>query len=135
MAHPLRFDPADPLLAQLRSICLAMPGSQEKVSHGNPCFYTRKIFAVFGAVVKGDPGSVEYGRSVLVLPDAEEREALVADERFFVPAYYGPFGWLGLHLAAFPPDWAEVAELVDMSYRNTAPRTFVRRLDEQPGTG
>ncbi len=129
MSHPLRFDADDPLLARVRQICLALPEGKEKISHGHPNFFTVKVFAMFGGVVKGDHASAEYGRSVLVLPDPEERLALVEDPRFFVPAYSGPSGWLGLHLAAYPPDWDLVGELVDMSYRNTAPARLVRRLE------
>lgn len=55
-------------------------------------------------------------------------ELLLRDERFFVPACYGPHGWLGLDLAAGPTDWLEVRELVETSYRNTAPPKSVRRL-------
>lgn len=136
MAHPPRFDPADPLLHRLREICLDLPEAAEKISHGFPAFYTVKVFAMFGGVVKGDHASDVYARSVLVLPDADEREALLADRHFFVPGYVGAFGWIGRHLAAAPPDWdepdwAEIAELVDMSYRNTAPARLVRLLDSR----
>ncbi|TDO91769.1 MmcQ/YjbR family DNA-binding protein [Enemella evansiae] len=129
MAHPLRFAEDDPHLARVREICLALPEAAEKISHGHPNFFTRKVFAVFGGVVKGDHGSEEYADSMLFLPDREEREALLGDERFFVPAYYGPGGWLGINLRTVTPDWAEVAELADMSYRNTATARLVRELD------
>ena len=35
-------------LVALRQICLALPGAEEKVSHGRPTFRAGKIFAVFG---------------------------------------------------------------------------------------
>ncbi|MGA8045192.1 MAG: MmcQ/YjbR family DNA-binding protein [Dermatophilaceae bacterium] len=134
MAHPERFDPDDPLLHRLRSIALALPGADEKVSHGRPTFFTRKVFAIFGGVVKGDHHSAALARSVLFLPAPDEREALVADGRFVVPAYEGAYGWLCLPLdrgGAHGPDtdWAEVAELVEDSFRATAPVTLVRALD------
>lgn len=128
MAHPPRFDPTDPLLHRLRQICLALPGSLEKVSQGHPVFYTVKVFAVYGGLVKGDHSSDRYARSVLILPDSGERPALLQDPRFFLPAYYGPSGWVGLDLTEGSPDWAEVAELVEESYRNTAPRRLVAAL-------
>lgn len=129
MSHPARFAADDPYLARLRAICLAFPEAQEKISHGHPSFYTRKQFAIFGGIVPGDHESDRWARSVLFLPDPDERLALLTDERFFAPAYYGPFGWLGLNFRAAPPDWDEVAELVDMSYRNTALKTLVKQLD------
>lgn len=124
------YDEDDPFLRELRPIALALPQAQQKISHGHPVFYTKKIFAIFGAMVKGDHGDRRHAQSVVFLPDELERAALVAEDRFFVPAYYGPSGWLGLDLRAEPPDWQEVAELLEMSYRNTAPATLCRELDE-----
>lgn len=129
MAHPPRFSEDDPLLFEVRRICLALPGAAEKISHGHPNFFTTKVFAVYGGVVKGDHAADTYARSMLFLPDDHERQALREDERFFVPAYYGPSGWLGINLTLGTPDWAEVAELADMSYRNTAPARLVKELD------
>jgi hypothetical protein len=130
VAHPIMFDDADPYLAQLRRICLAMPGAAEKVSHGRPCFHTKKIFAIYGAVAKGDDVSGRYDHSVLVLPEADETPALLADPRFFVPAYWGPWGWIGLDFTAATIDWAEVAELVTDSFMTTAPTRLVAQLEQ-----
>jgi len=129
MEHPKRYRDDDPFLVRLRPIALALPGAQEKESHGHPNFYTRKVFAVFGAVVKGDHYADTYAQSVLVLPDDGERPALLQDERFFAPAYYAPSGWVGLDFRAAEVDWGEVSELVEMSYRNTAPKRLVSELD------
>lgn len=129
MAHPPRFRDDDPILVRVRSICLALPEAKEKVSHGLPNFYTVKVFAQFGAVVKGDHYAADFGQSVVFLPDENERRSLLEDPRYFVPAYLGAYGWIGLNLRSGVPDWAEVAELVDMSYRNTAPKQHIARLD------
>jgi hypothetical protein len=131
MSHPPRFEPDDAYLAQLRAVCLALPEAKEKVSHGHPNFYTKKVFAVFGGVVKGDHGADDYSQSVLFRPHSDERAALEADPRIFVPAYYGPSGWLGLNFRAAEPDWAEVAELVEDSYRNTAIKRLIAALDQR----
>lgn len=131
MSHPKMFDDSDPVLDQLRKVCLAMPGADEKVSHGRPCFFTKKIFAVYGGMLKGDHNSGRYDQSVLVLPDADEAPAFEQDDKFFVPAYYGPYGWWGYDLSgqSGDVDWEEVAELVDASFRNTAPKKLVAELD------
>jgi hypothetical protein len=55
---------------------------------------------------------------------------LLADPRFVVPGYVGAYGWLALDLTHGIPDWSEVAELVDASYRHTAPAALARSLDE-----
>lgn len=125
----MMFDDDDPFLAEVRSASLSLPGSAEKVSHGRPCFFTKKIFAVYGGVAKGDHASGRYDRAVLILPDPDEAASLLQDERFFVPAYWGPSGWIGLDLRAAEPDWSEVAELVQDSFRMTAPAALVAQLD------
>ncbi len=128
MSHPRRYADDDPYLTRLRRICLALPEASEKESHGHPNFYTKKVFAVFGGVVKGDHSSDRWSQSVLVLPNLLTREAALSDDRFFVPGYYGPYGWIGLDFRAAEVDWDEVADLVDESYRNTAPVRLTRLL-------
>lgn len=135
MGHPPRYCDDDPLLDRLREIALALPEAKEKISHGRPNFYTVKVFAMFGAVLKGDHSSDRYARSVVVLPDAEERPGLIEDPRFFVPGYVGAYGWVGLDLQAAEPDWVEIAELLDMSYRRTAPKRLVALLDTERAPG
>ena len=130
MAHPPRYREDDPLLARVRGIALSLPGAAEKVSHGRPTFFTRRVFAIFGGVVKGDHRSEELGRALVFLPDAAERPALVEDPRVTVPGYEGAYGWLALDLRG-DPDWAEVAELVETSYRLTAPARLVAELDSR----
>lgn len=133
------FDAADPLLSRLRQVCLALPDAAEKISHGRPNWYTTKVFAVYGGSVKGDHSDPLLARALLFLPDPGERAALAQDERFHVPAYYGPAGWLALPLddgadgGGPGPDWDEVAELVECSYRQTAGTRRVARLDDERG--
>ena len=57
-----------------------------------------------------------------VLPG--DNEALIAahPERFYMPAYIGPRGWVALRLDVGGLDWNEVAELVVGSYRLIAPK-------------
>ena len=45
-----------------------------------------------------------------------------------MPAYLGPYGWIGLDLDE-TTDWTEVAELLDASYRLTAPKKLIAELD------
>ncbi|MGV1009934.1 MAG: MmcQ/YjbR family DNA-binding protein [Dermatophilaceae bacterium] len=129
MSHPPRYRDDDPFLARLRRVTLTFPEAKEKVSHGLPNFFTVKVFAQFGAVVKGDHDADDLAQSLVFLPDENERRSLLEDTRFFVPAYVGAYGWVGLNFRAATPDWTEVTELVDMSYRNTAPRRLVSLLD------
>jgi len=51
-------------------------------------------------------------------------------QKFIMPAYIGPRGWVGLRLDRPTVDWAEVKELVHGSYAQTAPKRLVRLLEE-----
>lgn len=130
MSHPIMFDDADPVLARVRQIALAFPEATEKISHGRPTFSAPKMFAVYGGSRKNPSGPMtRYNHALLVKVDDSERVALEQDERFFYPAYLGPYGWMGLDFDAATIDWAEVAELVDASFRLQAPARLVRLLD------
>lgn len=130
MAHPIVFDADDPHLAQVRRIALALPGAEEAVSHGRPVFRVGKIFCLYGAGEKLAPGEHRpHPSAVLVKADPGEVAALDEDPRFFLPAYWGPFGWRGLDLDDPTVDLVEVAELVDASYRLVAGRRRVAELD------
>jgi len=132
MAHDEMFDRDDPMLALIRGIALGLPGAAEKISHGRPAFYTKKVFAYYGGSVRrGDGDWVQHPQSVMVLLDADERAAYLDDPRAFVPAYLGPSGWLGIDLMS-TGDLEEVTELIDSSFRNTAPGRLITDLDTYP---
>ena len=130
MAHPIMFDDDDPVLARLREIAMALPGVEEKVSHGRPTFRAGKIFAVYGGSEKIRPGEHRQVPSALIFtPDPVDLPAIDEDERFFVPASYGPYGGRAIDLADPGTDWDEIAELVDSSYRAIAPKRLIAELD------
>ncbi len=131
MAHPEMFDRNDPVLARIRKMALGFPEAAEKISHGRPTFFTRKVFAYYGGAVRRGTGDwIQHPQSVLLLLESDERAALAGDPRTFVPAYLGPSGWLGLDLAP-DTDFDEVHELIDSSFRNTASTRLVNELDNR----
>jgi predicted DNA-binding protein (MmcQ/YjbR family) len=130
VAHPIMFDEADPVLGRVRALALAFPDAAEKISHGHPAFYTTKVFAYYGGSVKIDGSYRQHERSVLVLVDPGERQALLEDSRCYVPAYLGASGWIGVDLPD-DTDWNEINELLDASYRRTAGPRRVASLDRR----
>lgn len=128
MAHPLMFDEADPFLHRVRELAFGFPAADEKVSHGHPAFFTKKVFAYFGGSIKVDGTYVSHERSLVILPDEEEARSLLEEERCYRPAYLGASGWLGVDLDE-GTDWTEMAELLEISYRRTASRRLVAALD------
>ena len=85
----------------------------------------KKKFAYFLDDHHGD-GIV--GVTARVLPG--DNGALIAAQpkRFYMPAYVGPRGWVGLRLDTGKIDWDEVRELVATSYRLTAPRKLAATI-------
>ncbi|WFN91788.1 MmcQ/YjbR family DNA-binding protein [Gordonia sihwensis] len=126
MPHPIMFSDDDPILQRLRTVALALPEATEKVAHGRPTFRCGKMFAMYGGGEKGS--KIRRDTALLFIPDPLEREALIQDVRFFVPAYVGAYGWLGIDLTA-DSDWDEVAELLDASFRQVAPKRAVAQLE------
>lgn len=127
MEHPKMFDDADPLLTRVRELALALPEAAEKITHGRPKFHTVKVFAYYGGSPRGETGD-RHDSALLFRPDPIDEPALRQDARFWEPSYLWPHGWLATDLGA-GTDWAEVAELLDASYRATAPRRLVTELD------
>lgn len=116
-------------LAELRVVTFGFPEAFEKVSWGRPVFCAPKMFAMYGGSTKSDGAMITYPYSLLVKVDESDRRSLEQDDRFFFPAYMGPFGWLGLDLTAAEVDWDEVRELVDASFRLVAAKRLIRELD------
>jgi predicted DNA-binding protein (MmcQ/YjbR family) len=113
----------DPHLQELRQVCLAFPEAVEVEAWGRPTFRAgKKIFAVFS-------GTDDRPLGVIFKPEGDERVALLQDDRFYSPPYFGPSGWLALDLDAAPVDWTEVAELVESSYRQVALKRMLAALD------
>lgn len=122
------FDPSDPVLARVRPLALAFPGADEKVSHGRPTFFTTKVFCYYGGSIKVDGRYVQHAQSILVHPGGDDARSLLEEPRCYRPAYLGPSGWVGVDLDAVT-DWAEVAELLDASFRRTASSSLVMELE------
>jgi hypothetical protein len=120
------------LRERLAELCEDLPGVEQSPGgeHGRHVGYVvrKKTFAYFTDDHHGD------GRLALsVKAPPGEQEALVGaePERFFVPPYLGPRGWVGLYLDREPPDWDEVAELLTEAYRMTAPKRLAAALDRR----
>jgi hypothetical protein len=84
-------------VARLRRICELIPGTTEKVSHGEPTFFTpKRVFAMFANNHHGD------GRVAVWLPAADGVQSTLieeAPETFFRPPYVGVRGWVGVELS------------------------------------
>jgi phosphoribosylglycinamide formyltransferase-1 len=105
-----RADGEDRRLAAVTRICLALPEASRRIMGRHAGFYVRKkTFAYFLDDHHRD-GIV--GINCKVLPG--DNAALIAADpaRFYMPAYVGSRGWVGLRLDVGEVDWGEVREML-----------------------
>jgi hypothetical protein len=114
----------DPL-PRLRALCLALPEVTEKVSHGEPTWFVRKVFVTYADRHHDD----RLGFWCAAPPGAQEELVAEAPTRFFRPPYVGGRGWVGVYLDVDDVDWNEIAEIVADAYRVIAPKKLAARLD------
>ena len=121
--------PPDPL-PELRRLCLALPETNERLSHGEPTWFVRdkKVFVSYA-----DHHHDDRVAFVCAAPEGAQQALIAADpKRFFRPPYVGHRGWLGVYLDLDEPvDWDLVAELVVEAYRVVAPRRLLAQLEER----
>jgi hypothetical protein len=115
----------DRVVGRIRAACLGLPEVEERLSHGAPTFFVRskRSFLTVHDDHHGD------GRFALwcAAGDGVQRMLVDADpERFFVPAYVGHRGWLGVRLER-GVDWNELEGIVEDAYAEVAPPSLVAR--------
>ena len=71
------------------------------------------------------------GRTAVACKVPPGENTAMADQdpdRYFLPAYLGPRGWVAVGVDLADTDWDEVEELLADSYRRTAPKTLARQI-------
>ena len=113
-------------ISRLRKICLALPEATRELKGDHASFCVRKkVFAYFLNNHHGD-GIVSI--ACKALPGDNAVLVAAQPERFYMPAYIGPRGWVALRLDRGKIDWDEVRELVTGSYRMVAPKRLLKEL-------
>ena len=112
--------------AQVRAICLALPGVTEKPSHSAPAFFVKKQFLALWSIGHHDH---EFPHLWCAAPLGAQEELVETDpDRFFRPPYVGGRGWIGVRLDR-SVDWDEIAQICEDAYRTVAPPKLVAQLD------
>jgi hypothetical protein len=106
------------LLEQIRQYCLSLPETSERVSHGAPTFFfkNKKSFAQYHHNHHGD------GKIALWCSTQPGIQGLLVEsspELYYVPAYVGHLGWVGMRLDS-NAQWNEIATLLGDAYLTKA---------------
>ncbi len=122
-------------LDRVRELCLSLPETSERLSHGQPSFFIRekKTFVMYLDNHHDD------GRLALWLAAPEGmQQALVesAPGHYFRPPYVGHRGWLGVRLDR-ALQWEEIAGAIEDAYLTVAPKSLIEAagLTERQDTG
>ena len=110
-------------IKRLRRLCLAIPGTMEKLSHGAPTFFTpKRVYATF-ADNHHDDGHVAVW--LAAGPGVQEAVIEEAPQVYFRPPYVGSAGWIGVELSAV--DDEQLGALIREAYHSIAAK------DRDPG--
>lgn len=103
---------------------MALDDVKMEKKHGRPCFSASgKTFVMFMDNHHGDGRVAIWCKA----PPGDQGDLIEMDpERFFVPPYVGPSGWVGARLDIAPVDWTTVKAVVEeghrMNYRPKKPK-------------
>ncbi|HEY0594265.1 phosphoribosylglycinamide formyltransferase [Sphingopyxis sp.] len=120
-AFVMRERSPDYLRGRVRELAMALPETDEVISHGMPCFgiVKGKKFAYFTEDHHGD-GKIAL---LVKISGAEEQAMLIEldEDRYYRPAYFGD-GWVGIRLDLGDTDWDAIGEWLRKSWLAIAPK-------------
>jgi hypothetical protein len=126
MVDGMAKDATDPL-TKVREICLALPETSERLSHGSPSFFIREK-KTFVSFTDNHHGDGRVGIWCPAPPGVQEQMVEAEPNRFYRPPYVGVRGWLGVRLD-IDPDWEELEGIIEEAYRHVAPKSVLKQLD------
>jgi hypothetical protein len=121
---------------RVRRIALALPEVNERLSHGEPCFFVqdKRPLCYFHDNHNGDS---RISLWCPASPGIQEEMVSSEPDRFFKPpvSARGTFAeWLGVFLDTSDEsqlDWAEIAVIVEDAFRTVAPKKLIVKLDNR----
>ena len=110
MSSKKKLQASEEALARVRRLCLSLPQTSEKLSHGEPTFFMRKrVFCMFANNHHND------GHIAVWIPAEPGLQATLLrsePKKYFYPPYLGVSGWIGIELAKISEEELS-AHLVD----------------------
>ncbi len=100
-------------LKRVRAICMALPGTTEKLSHGAPTFFVNK--RVYTMFVNNHHNDGHVAVWIPVEPGLQDALIKISPEKYFKPPYVGVKGWVGVELGEASDD--ELGEHLSEAWR------------------
>lgn len=111
----------DRIVDQIRTLALALPETDEVISHGMPCFGVIKG-KKFAYVSRDHHGDGKLALLVKISGLDEQNQLIEMDEsRYYRPAYFGN-DWIAMRLDLGENDWDDIAQWLERSWRAVAPK-------------
>lgn len=131
MVRKLKPDPGEKQIERVRRICLALPQTLEKISHGEPTFFAggKKVFAMCSINHHND------GHIAVVVPAAIGIQAALikaSPEKFYKPPYVGGAGWVGIEIDRVSDE--ELALHIKEAWRLIAPKKLQDEFEQSQNT-
>jgi hypothetical protein len=112
-------------LSRIRRICSALPGTSERLSHGEPTFFVGdKTFAMFANNHHHDGHVAVWAAAA---PGTQPTLIRTSPAKFFRPPYVGVRGWVGIELDQVSDD--ELAYHLLAAWRYIAPPRLKATVD------
>ena len=122
-----RLDQSEKQMERVRRICLSLPETWEKISHGEPTFFVRKkVFAMCSNNHHND------GHIAVTIPAAIGIQAMLIErspEKFYRPPYVGVRGWVGIELGKVSDE--ELEFHIREAWRLIAPEKLNTQLKDR----
>ena len=113
----------DDVLARVRALCLGLPETSERLSHGAPSFFVREK-KCFLMLLDNHHDDGRFAIWCAAPPGNQELLVQADPERFFRPPYVGHRGWLGV-LLDDGADWEEITGIVEDAFATVAPKKLL----------
>jgi hypothetical protein len=117
-------------LARLRQICLALPETSERLSHGEPTFFVhKKVFAMFANNHHND------GYIAVWLPAPTGFQSALIEKNpsiYFKPPYVGVRGWIGIELDRITDE--DLRFHIQTAWELVAPKRLLPKSRKATGT-
>jgi hypothetical protein len=124
-------DEGEKHVERVRQICLALPETWEKLSHGEPTFFVgKRVFAMCSTNHHND------GHFAVVIPAAIGIQAALIEaspKKFYRPPYVGGAGWVGIELPRVKDK--ELAMHLEEAWRLIAPEKLHAALEQLSKSG